>query len=78
MTDPSLLLAYIGPDQMLPVASAFAAAMGVVLMFWRFFLNMLMRPFRFVLRRNAAAGSSAAAGTSVVSESAVTPEKQNA
>ena len=26
---------YIGPDTLMPVASAFAAVVGVVLMFWR-------------------------------------------
>jgi hypothetical protein len=26
---------YIGPDTLMPVASAFAAIAGVVLMFWR-------------------------------------------
>ena len=76
MTEPSLLLAYIGPDQMLPVASAFAAAMGVVLMFWRFFLNMVMRPFSFVFRRKDAAGSGGGVGAAVDSESAITPENQ--
>jgi hypothetical protein len=62
-------LAYIGPDQMLPVASAFAAAMGVVLMFWRFFLNMITRPFRFVFRRNAGSSGATAA---IVNDPAVT------
>ena len=77
MTDPSVFLAYIGPDQMLPVASAFAAAMGVVLMFWRFFLHAITKPFRLVFRRNG--GGSAAVGPAVASEpAAVTPEKQNA
>lgn len=69
MTDLSTFIAYIGPDQMLPVASAFAAAMGVVLMFWRFFLNMVTRPFRLVFRGKGAAGEST---VTAVNEPAVT------
>jgi hypothetical protein len=63
-------LAYIGPDQMLPVASAFAAAIGVVLMFWRFFLNMVTKPFRLVFRRSGGPGAAA------VNDATVTAGKQ--
>lgn len=31
----SLLLLYVGPDQILPLTSALAAALGVLLMFWQ-------------------------------------------
>lgn len=30
----SLLLLYVGPDQVLPLTSALAAVLGVLLMFW--------------------------------------------
>jgi hypothetical protein len=31
----TLLLLYVGPDQMLPLTSALAAMVGVLLMFWQ-------------------------------------------
>ena len=31
----SLMLLYVGPDQMLPLTSALAAMVGVLLMFWQ-------------------------------------------
>jgi hypothetical protein len=79
MIDATFTLAYIGPDQMLPVASAFAAAMGVVLMFWRFFLNMVTRPFRLVFRgKGAASPGAATAATTMSDPAAVTvAEKQH-
>ncbi|MBL8850999.1 MAG: hypothetical protein JNG89_15070 [Planctomycetaceae bacterium] len=44
-------LAYIGPETALPVASALAAAAGVVLTFWRYIRMLLSRCWRFVTRR---------------------------
>ena len=38
---------YIGPDSLMPVASAFAAVAGFVLMFWR----KLLGGFRFLAQR---------------------------
>ena len=32
---------YLGPDSLMPVASAFAAAVGFVLMFWRRLVGVL-------------------------------------
>lgn len=31
---PSVVVLYVGPDQILPLASALGAAVGVLLMFW--------------------------------------------
>ena len=45
------LLAYVGPETALPVASALAAAVGVVLTFWRYIRMLLARCWRFVTRR---------------------------
>ena len=51
----SLMLAYIGPETALPVASALAAAVGVVLTFWRYIRMMMSRAWRFVTRAGAKA-----------------------
>lgn len=49
----TLMLAYIGPETALPVASALAAAVGVVLTFWRYIRMMFSRCWRFVTRAGA-------------------------
>jgi hypothetical protein len=45
-----LILAYIGPETILPIASALASVVGAVLMFgrrlWRFLGRMVRYPFR--------------------------------
>jgi len=46
------MFAYIGPDTMVPVASALAAAGGVLLIFWRWIRLGAMRLFRMVVRRS--------------------------
>jgi hypothetical protein len=42
-----IILGYIGPDTVLPVASAFAAILGAILMFaksiWRSIVNLFRR-----------------------------------
>jgi len=35
LTEAGVTLMYLGPDVLMPLASAFAAVAGVVLMFWR-------------------------------------------
>jgi hypothetical protein len=47
----SQLLCYIGPDTMLPLASALAALTGVVLMFWKYLVGLVRRAFGMVFRR---------------------------
>lgn len=42
---------YIGPETMLPLASALAAIGGVLLMFWQRFAAIVRRLWRMVLRR---------------------------
>jgi hypothetical protein len=49
----TLMLAYIGPETALPVASALAAGVGVVLTFWRYIRMMISRCWRFVTRAGA-------------------------
>lgn len=45
------ILLYVGPDALLPLASAFAAITGVVLMFWRGLIALAGRLRRLVLPR---------------------------
>lgn len=47
------VLAYIGPDTMLPVASIIAACVGVVMIGWQFIKSRSMKVVRFVLRKDA-------------------------
>jgi hypothetical protein len=42
---------YIGPDTILPFASAVAAVTGFVLMFWRRFVGLVRGTFSAVRRR---------------------------
>jgi len=46
MSTPDPVLAYLGPETMLPVASVLAAAVGFLLICWRFVLRILTAPFR--------------------------------
>ena len=39
---------YIGPDVLMPVASAIAAAVGFLLMFWQRTVNFVQRMFAWV------------------------------
>ena len=43
----AMLFAYIGPETILPLASAIAAIGGVVMMFW----NSICRAFAWCLRK---------------------------
>ncbi len=45
---------YIGPDALMPLASALAAALGFALMFWRRFVGFLKAAFRVIGRRFSA------------------------
>jgi hypothetical protein len=46
-----LVLGYLGPEVVLPLTSVFAAALGVLLVFWRFLWRLLMMPIRYFLGR---------------------------
>ncbi len=45
---------YIGPDALMPLASALAAAFGMALMFWKRFVAFLKLAFRAITRRGPA------------------------
>ncbi len=47
------LLLYIGPDVFLPLASALAAVVGVILMFWQRLVGWVRSLWRMVFRRKA-------------------------
>lgn len=49
---------YIGPDALMPLASAFAAVAGFVLMFWR----RIVGAVRFLFNRGAGKGAGPAEG----------------
>lgn len=42
---------YIGPETMLPLASALAAIAGVLLMFWQRFVGLLRKLWGFLVRK---------------------------
>lgn len=50
----SLVLAYMGPQTVLPLASFIAAIVGFVLIFWRFVAKVVRRFFNFIFRRGHA------------------------
>ncbi len=45
-----MLLGYIGPETMLPLASILAAGLGVILMFWRYIIQLIRRMFGAIFR----------------------------
>ncbi len=51
MGDMPILLGYVGPETVLPVASFLAGILGVLLMFGRNVLLMIKRGFLFLFRK---------------------------
>ena len=48
-----LLILYIGPETILPLASFFAALVGILLMFWRWVVGIFRRFLRLCSRTTA-------------------------
>jgi hypothetical protein len=48
MTTYHVLTAYIGPETILPVTSALAAALGILLMFWQYVIGLVKKPFQLL------------------------------
>ena len=46
-----ILMLYIGPETMLPLASALAAIGGLLLMFWQRFIGLLRWCWRRIVRK---------------------------
>ena len=51
--DPLLpmIILYIGPESMLPLASALAAIGGVLLIFWQRFVGLVRKLWRVIARK---------------------------
>jgi hypothetical protein len=47
----SFLFAYVGPDQLLPVASGLAGVLGVLLLWGRTARGWVVRSFRAIVRK---------------------------
>lgn len=47
----SFVVMYVGPDQMLPIASALGAVFGVLLIVWNRAVSLVRRAFRFLMRK---------------------------
>lgn len=54
-----LVLLYVGPDQLMPLASMLSAIVGVALMFWRRLVALASRCWALVRRDPATAEGSA-------------------
>jgi len=50
-----MLPAYLGPETVLPMASALAAVVGVVLICWRFVIACVVKVFRIACRKKPSA-----------------------
>lgn len=46
-----VMMLYIGPETMLPLASALAAIGGVLLMFWQRFVGLVRKLWRVIVRK---------------------------
>jgi hypothetical protein len=45
------IILYIGPETILPLTSALAAIVGVLLMFWHRFVGMIRKIWRIVFKK---------------------------
>jgi hypothetical protein len=46
-----MIVLYIGPETILPLASALAAIGGVLLMFWQRFIGLVQKLWRLIFRK---------------------------
>lgn len=47
----TLTLLYVGPDQILPLASFLSAFVGVLLIFWRYLIGLVKRAWHTLVKR---------------------------
>jgi hypothetical protein len=59
-----LLFLYVGPDQMMPVASALATVLGVIMIFWNRVVGLVRRVFGRFKTADSGGSSPAASSTS--------------
>jgi hypothetical protein len=50
---PAVVLLYLGPDSILPLASILAAVAGFFLIFWRYIQKSIKKFVRWILRKPA-------------------------
>lgn len=48
---PPCLLAYLGPETIMPLTSGIAAILGVMLMFWGYLVRIIKKPFQVLFAR---------------------------
>jgi hypothetical protein len=48
----TLTLLYVGPDQILPLASFLSAFVGVILIFWRYLVGLVKRAWHTLVKRS--------------------------
>jgi hypothetical protein len=48
----TLTLLYVGPDQILPLASFLSAFVGVLLIFWRYLIGLVKRAWHTLVKRS--------------------------
>jgi hypothetical protein len=53
METPKMLWAYLGPETTLPLVSVLGALIGVLLMFWHFFVGCVKKVFRMFFKRGS-------------------------
>lgn len=63
------LLAYLGPETVLPIASILATILGFVLMFWRFLIHWIKKPFLLLLGKSEPPSMGATADNPITDES---------
>jgi hypothetical protein len=53
LSDPQIpiVILYVGPEQIMPLASYLGAAVGIALMFWNRLVDLVRRSWVFVTRR---------------------------
>ena len=52
LTKSPVILAYIGPDQIMPITSVLSAIVGVALMFWNRIVGFVARTWAGIARRS--------------------------
>jgi hypothetical protein len=55
VTKSPVILAYVGPDQIMPITSVLSALVGVALMFWNRIAGFVARTWASFTRRSEAA-----------------------
>ena len=48
----TLTLLYVGPDQILPLASFLSAFVGIILIFWRYLVGLVKRAWHTLVKRS--------------------------